>query len=272
MGLQSRGVETAVPMGWNSGSGGVALQSRRDGTTGLTRLSVTEATPLTVKSGEECTPTGVLAGRSRRIPVAPIPPGCFASLPTRPIPEGSPITKYNATDGKKVLDPEDDAATAKLGAPWRMPTEDEIKELVDKCTWTWTTQDGKNGYKVIGPNGNSIFLPAGGFQDNGGLYGSGGVGNLGAYWSSTLSIFDHYSNYLELKSSNHRTFHNPRNIGMGIRPVRPRYLPEGLTPVKQPSRRRRAQWLPSFSFFPPPPQMPRQYPTPLVLDTRAKYR
>lgn len=174
-----------------------------------------------MKSGKECTPTGVLVGRSRRIPIAPIPPGYLASLPARPIPEGSPITKYNATDGKKILEPEDDAATVKLGAPWRMPTEDEIKELVDKCTWTWTTQDGKNGYKVIGPNGNSIFLPAGGLQDDGGLYGNGGVGNLGAYWSSTLSIFDHYSNYLDLKSSIHRSFHDPRNIGMRIRPVRP---------------------------------------------------
>lgn len=131
----------------------------------MTHQSVTEATPLTVKSGKECTPTGVLVGRSRRIPIAPIPPGYLASLPARPIPEGSPITKYNATDGKKILEPEDDAATVKLGAPWRMPTEDEIKELVDKCTWTWTTQDGKNGYKVIGPNGNSIFLPAGGLQE-----------------------------------------------------------------------------------------------------------
>ena len=50
------------------------LQSRWGGTPGVTHLSVTEATPLTVKSGKECTPIGVLAGGSRRIPVTPIPP------------------------------------------------------------------------------------------------------------------------------------------------------------------------------------------------------
>ena len=45
-------------------------------------------------------------------------------------------------DNKTVLDAADDAATAKLGSPWRMPTEVEIQELIDNCTWTWTTQDG----------------------------------------------------------------------------------------------------------------------------------
>ena len=66
------------------------------------------------------------------------------------------ITKYTIADGqtegiwydssgafigdnKTVLVAADDAATANLGSPWRMPTIDEIKELIDKCTWTWTT-------------------------------------------------------------------------------------------------------------------------------------
>lgn len=75
------------------------------------------------------------------------------------------LTKYNATDGKVDLDPEDDAATATLGASWRMPNEDEISELVNKCTWTWTTLSGIKGYLVKGPNGKSIFLPAAGRFD-----------------------------------------------------------------------------------------------------------
>lgn len=45
---------------------------------------------------------------------------------------------------------------------WRMPTEKELQELVDSCTWTWTTKKGIIGYQVTGPNGNSIFLPAAG--------------------------------------------------------------------------------------------------------------
>jgi len=131
-------------------------------------------------------------------------------------------TKYNATDGKSVLEPEDDAATAKLGAPWRMPTKDEIIELLTKCNWIWTTQDSKNGYEVIGPNGNSFFLPAGGLQDNGGLYGNFQIGTAGYYWSSTLSpTLNDRSWQLEFESGAHNCYGDLRNIGMRIRPVRP---------------------------------------------------
>lgn len=66
------------------------------------------------------------------------------------------------TDGKTRLDPEDDVVRVKLGGKWRMPTEDEVRELVERCTWTWTRQNGMNGFQVKGTNGNSIFLPAAG--------------------------------------------------------------------------------------------------------------
>ena len=42
----------------------------------------------------------------------------------------------------------------------RLPTKEEFEELLEKCTWKWTTLEGRIGYKVIGKNGNSIFLPA----------------------------------------------------------------------------------------------------------------
>ena len=66
-----------------------------------------------------------------------------------------------------------DAATVNWGGSWRMPTEAELQELVDNCTWTWTTQNGHKGYKVTGPNGNSIFLPAAGIRDGDTLYVDG---------------------------------------------------------------------------------------------------
>ncbi len=68
-------------------------------------------------------------------------------------------TKYNADDGKVTLDASDDAATVNLGSGWRMPTNDEITELRNKCTWTQTTRDGIQGCLVTGPNGKSIFIP-----------------------------------------------------------------------------------------------------------------
>lgn len=77
-----------------------------------------------------------------------------------------------------------DAATANWGSPWRMPTLDEIKELIDDCTWSWTTQNGISGYKVTGPNGNSIFLPTAGYLNGGSLRNEGSDGN-GNYWAAT---------------------------------------------------------------------------------------
>ncbi len=65
-------------------------------------------------------------------------------------------TKYNYTDSLTTLDKDDDVATSNWGTEWRMPTKDEMQELVDKCTWT--IKDNK-GFEVKGPNGKTIFLP-----------------------------------------------------------------------------------------------------------------
>lgn len=68
-----------------------------------------------------------------------------------------------------------DAARANWGGTWRLPTASESQELIDNCTWTWTTQGGKNGYKVTSEkNGNSIFLPAAGCRYSMTLYYGGG--------------------------------------------------------------------------------------------------
>ena len=79
-----------------------------------------------------------------------------------------------------------DAATANWGDKWRMPTLDEMEELDNQCTWKWTTQNGVNGYKVTGPNGNSIFLPAAGHRSNTSLFDAGSKGD---YWSGSLDLY-----------------------------------------------------------------------------------
>ena len=57
-----------------------------------------------------------------------------------------------------------DAATAYWGDGWRTPTYAEWSELLASCSWQWYQyESGKGtiyGYRVIGPNGNSIILPA----------------------------------------------------------------------------------------------------------------
>ena len=50
--------------------------------------------------------------------------------------------------------------SGKWGSAWRMPTNDECKELINNCTFQWETLGNNNGYRVTSKiNGNSIFLP-----------------------------------------------------------------------------------------------------------------
>ncbi|MBQ8222056.1 MAG: DUF1566 domain-containing protein [Bacteroidales bacterium] len=110
-----------------------------------------------------------------------------------------------------------DAATANWGGDWRMPTETEMRELVNRCTWEWTTQNDVKGYKVTGPNGNSIFLPVTGyFTGTTFISGTCGYSN---YWSSTPYSNDN-AYYLFFYSSSHRVLSNDRNYGYAVRPVR----------------------------------------------------
>ncbi len=89
---------------------------------------------------------------------------------------------YCTVDNKTVLELSDDAARANWGGTWRMPTVDEIKELLDNCHWEWTTRNDVNGFKVTGPNGASVYLPAAGYRWHDSLDNSG----YGLYWSSSL--------------------------------------------------------------------------------------
>lgn len=65
-----------------------------------------------------------------------------------------------------------DAATANWGGAWRMPTTAELAELLNECEWEF---EG-TGYRVTGPNGNSIFLPAAGYRHGTKQYGNGNAG------------------------------------------------------------------------------------------------
>lgn len=97
-------------------------------------------------------------------------------------------TTYNGStyiyiDNPITLPASRDAATANWGSGWRMPTKEEMQELIDKCSYTWATLNGKKGHRVTGPNGNSIFLPAAGYRYKMESYWAG---SLGYFWSSSL--------------------------------------------------------------------------------------
>ncbi len=105
-------------------------------------------------------------------------------------------SKFGTVDNKTVLDAEDDAATANWGSAWRMPSAEEIDELIDACNWKWmdnyyaTGIAGRLGTSVY--NGATIFLPAAGGRDNTDLYSAG---YHGFYWSSSLSEGNSYGAY-----------------------------------------------------------------------------
>ena len=124
-------------------------------------------------------------------------------------------SNYGTVDNKTVLESADDAATANWGGAWRMPTYEELDELLTKCTWIVATMNGVDGCKVIGPNGNSIFLPSAGYRQG----GSSG-GREGTYWSSSLYAASNYANEINSRSDG-TAFWNfgPRCYGNSIRPV-----------------------------------------------------
>lgn len=137
------------------------------------------------------------------------------------------LTKYNnnssygTVDNKTQLELSDDAARANWGGSWRMPTKAEQDELREQCTWTWTTQNGVNGYKVTSKkNGNSIFLPAAGCRFDSSLYYAGSYGD---YWSSSL--------YTDYPSSAYFLFFNSDNVDWNI--SYGRYSGHSVRPVCQ---------------------------------------
>ena len=73
-------------------------------------------------------------------------------------------SNYTYSDNPSTLPLNKDAASVNMGGKWRMPTKKECQELIEKCSLEQITQNGVYGYKVIGPNGNFIFLPATGYH------------------------------------------------------------------------------------------------------------
>ncbi len=135
----------------------------------------------------------------------------------------SELQSQGYIDGAGNLNPQYDAATANWGGAWRMPTKAELNELINNCTWTWTTQNGVNGYNVEGPNGNSIFLPAAGLRRKSSLDFTGSHVN---YWSSTPldCYYDDLAYSLNFASDyqgmiNYGMINYYRYYGPSVRPV-----------------------------------------------------
>ena len=125
------------------------------------------------------------------------------------------------TDNLTTLVAGDDAATAKWGGNWRMPTQEEWQELFHNTTVTLETRNGVNGCLLTANNGsgNSIFLPAAGFRLNNAFQFTG---EYGFYWSSSLYTEDAYcalQYFFNLDDEMDYLDNSDRCYGMSIRAV-----------------------------------------------------
>ncbi len=143
------------------------------------------------------------------------------------------LTKYNTNssygtvDNKTGLEFSDDVAHVKWGGSWRMPTKDEFIELLNNCTWTWTTLNGVNGYRVTskksGYTDRFIFLPAARCRTD---TSSVDTSDFGDYWSSSLetdgkNIASDAVLALRFNSVILEVGYCSRNFGRSARPVCP---------------------------------------------------
>ena len=129
-------------------------------------------------------------------------------------------SRYGTVDNKTIVEAADDAATVNWGGNWRMPTEEEVEELLDNCTWKWTKKNGVNGYLITSKiNGNIIFIPATGIRIGNSLMGAGKYSSL---WMNSLytSLLYNACN-LSFSKDSITKGHSMRYIGLPIRPVFP---------------------------------------------------
>ena len=128
---------------------------------------------------------------------------------------------YGTVDRKYVLDPEDDAAHVRWGSPWRMPTVEEQRELINNCTREWMSYNGVYGLMLTGPNGNKLFLPAAGYCK---ANFTANQSTEGFYWSRSIGSNSVVASHIFISSRDFYSYNNPRYLGFSVRAVR--YKPD----------------------------------------------
>lgn len=142
--------------------------------------------------------------------------------------------EYGVVDNKTTLDLADDAARANWGAPWVMPTDEQIRELQKNCKTEWTEKNGVSGMLYTSKlNGKSVFFPAAGIRWENEIdwVGSGSW----FFWSSTVSVIEPYKagdlsrdNYIYYGAS--YIYTSSRYFGRSVRPV----ISSNQTPIEYP--------------------------------------
>lgn len=138
-------------------------------------------------------------------------------------------------DNLTTLEPVDDVASVNYGGNWRIPTKEELEELMalpsqwvnnyDPSKAEHTTDDGGiqdlNGRIFTGTNGNTLFMPAAGYRSTSGIWG---VGDYGEFWSSNLwlnvyNYVPHSASRLSISSGGTSMDRDHRYYGLTVCPV-----------------------------------------------------
>lgn len=109
----------------------------------------------------------------------------------------------------------EDAATAVLGANWRMPLEADYIALKQKCKWKWKVINGYGGYEITGPNGH-IFIPAGGYI-TGNRHRN--ARSIGQYWTSDTVTDKGAKEFYFNEQYTGECYYRGRDNGLPIRAV-----------------------------------------------------
>ena len=147
---------------------------------------------------------------------------------------GFASTSQNIGNNHDITGTKYDAAHVNMGNAWRMPTYNQMNELLHDCSWEHVTQNSTNGYRVTGPNGNTIFLPDAGMRYSSDLYASNSAGiymtstqagnnseyayTLGSY-DSNLGIYSSHTSAPFNSWDNPYSYASRRDIGKFVRAV-----------------------------------------------------
>ena len=118
--------------------------------------------------------------------------------------------------GSDIAGTEHDVAHVKWGGSWEMPSIEHIRELLNNCTYEWTTMNDVHGGQFTGPSGGTIFLPAAGSKSGDLSF----AGKEGYYWSSSQDQSDSQCAYLlgfgsKIQDRNY----GDRASGKSVRPI-----------------------------------------------------
>jgi len=125
----------------------------------------------------------------------------------------------SATPPSNIAGTAYDVAKAKWGGYWRLPTSEEVKQMVDACEWSYYEEDGQLYITGRAQNGNSLVFPVAGYRIGSEICK---VNVLGWYWSGSLTIEDtDYADILAIDMEDKSVGRSAvvRFLGLNVRPV-----------------------------------------------------